>query len=173
MQVYLHARRPPSGQQQNLNANVIVLLWKYPHWTFSMAYPSYKAFDQNYTNMISVLTFDTEFNKSHVLKYFFKAHEYFVWANIWFMMSLRMIYNQCIYNYPIYKYVSVVTCPTQRPLPGANLTCTDGNNFRSVCTFQCKTGYDMPPRVSKTVVCTKYGTWRGDGQQRCVGVCHT
>lgn len=40
-------------------------------------------------------------------------------------------------------------------------TCTDGNNFRSICTYSCPEGYDIRSGMSRVRVCTQYGTWRG------------
>jgi len=64
---------------------------------------------------------------------------------------------------------AAVVCPVVPTIARAFYNCTDGNNFRSVCWYTCEDGYDMPPEVSKTIVCTKYGTWRGYGHQVCVG----
>lgn len=55
-----------------------------------------------------------------------------------------------------------VTCP--RLLPSTTFVkynCSDGNRFRSICTYSCSDGYDIKPGMSRVRVCTKFGTWKG------------
>ena len=48
-------------------------------------------------------------------------------------------------------------------------TCTDKNNFRSICTFNCENGYDIKPGMSRVIVCSKSGIWKGS-IPKCRGI---
>jgi len=48
-----------------------------------------------------------------------------------------------------------ITCPAFDPLENGEVICSDGNNFNSICTFQCAPGYDLTGNSS--AIC------RGDG----------
>ncbi|XP_053381797.1 sushi, von Willebrand factor type A, EGF and pentraxin domain-containing protein 1-like [Mercenaria mercenaria] len=62
-------------------------------------------------------------------------------------------------------------CPALPSLEGAGRPkCTNGSNFRSICSYNCGSGFDMPPRVSKALVCDKTKSWRKYGQPKCVDV---
>ncbi|XP_046569114.1 LOW QUALITY PROTEIN: uncharacterized protein LOC124277463 [Haliotis rubra] len=54
-----------------------------------------------------------------------------------------------------------VTCPPQSIAPDATFMCTDGTNFKSACSYTCKTGYDVKPGKSRVRVCAYDGQWRG------------
>ncbi|XP_046380159.2 sushi, von Willebrand factor type A, EGF and pentraxin domain-containing protein 1-like [Haliotis rufescens] len=54
-----------------------------------------------------------------------------------------------------------VTCPPPSFAPDATLTCTDGTNFKSACSYMCKAGYDVKPGMSRVRVCAYDGQWRG------------
>ncbi|KAK3085610.1 hypothetical protein FSP39_006044, partial [Pinctada imbricata] len=49
--------------------------------------------------------------------------------------------------------------PVNKPL---SFTCTDGNNYRSVCTYKCDLGYDIEPGMTRVRVCSANKQWRGD-----------
>ncbi|XP_069124618.1 sushi, von Willebrand factor type A, EGF and pentraxin domain-containing protein 1-like [Argopecten irradians] len=55
-----------------------------------------------------------------------------------------------------------VTCDELIAPPGMTLTCTDGNNFRSKCTYRCGEGFDIRPGMTRVRVCTSSGQWRGN-----------
>ncbi|XP_062584887.1 uncharacterized protein LOC134246515 [Saccostrea cucullata] len=64
------------------------------------------------------------------------------------------------YNFP---HCKKRTCPTLLPAVGIlNYTCTDSNNFRSICTYSCANGFDITPGMSRVRICTAYGFWRGE-----------
>ena len=65
--------------------------------------------------------------------------------------------------------ISALTCPLLSPIEGARPECTNDNYFRSICSFNCDEGYDMPPQVSKALVCQNDKTWRKHGEPRCIG----
>ena len=65
--------------------------------------------------------------------------------------------------------ISAITCQPLSPIEGAILACTNGTLFRSVCSFNCDVGYDMPPEVSKALVCQSDKTWRKHGEPKCIG----
>lgn len=94
------------------------------------------------------------------------------------VFKLTLKYCNIVLFYFCYKTVATlfsyivfvaVVCPNVSIIARANYTCRGGNNFRSVCWYTCEDGYDMPPAVSKTIVCTKNGTWSGYGLQACIG----
>ena len=66
-------------------------------------------------------------------------------------------------------YISALTCPVLSPIEGASPSCTEENHFRSICSFNCKVGYDMPSHVSKALVCQNDKTWRKNGEPKCKG----
>lgn len=42
------------------------------------------------------------------------------------------------------------------------IECTDGRNYRSMCTYYCKDGYGVLPGKNTVQVCSAYGTWLGE-----------
>ncbi|KAK3102731.1 hypothetical protein FSP39_013507, partial [Pinctada imbricata] len=55
-----------------------------------------------------------------------------------------------------------VTCNSLAPaLSPMDYTCTDANNYRSLCTYGCQSGYDIMSGMTRVRVCNKYGDWRG------------
>ncbi|KAK3602544.1 hypothetical protein CHS0354_003796 [Potamilus streckersoni] len=59
------------------------------------------------------------------------------------------------------------TCPTLPDIPKAKLTCTNENYFRSICTYTCESGYDMPINTARALICTIDQTWRKHGEPEC------
>lgn len=65
-----------------------------------------------------------------------------------------------------------IVCPRLLPLgtDTAAPTCTNGENYGSYCTYTCGKGYDMPPNVSKVLVCSDDRQWRKSGEPRCIDI---
>ncbi|KAH3787396.1 hypothetical protein DPMN_165520 [Dreissena polymorpha] len=63
-------------------------------------------------------------------------------------------------------------CPHLPNINGAGFpSCTDGQSYRSICEYTCeKPGYDMPPLVGKTLICSEDKTWHHVGTPICVDV---
>ena len=69
-----------------------------------------------------------------------------------------------------YENVSAVQCLQLPLIPDAGEPhCSNGRNFRSICSYNCPSGYGMPTGVSKTVVCRNDETWSYNGQPSCIG----
>lgn len=49
-------------------------------------------------------------------------------------------------------------------------TCTNGNEFRSICTYSCPYGYEIKSGMSRVRVCTQGGWWSGSVPS-CIGKC--
>ncbi|XP_061173458.1 uncharacterized protein LOC133182626 [Saccostrea echinata] len=79
----------------------------------------------------------------------------------------------CLYteswNYPT-PHCQKKTCPTLSPSVGnLNYSCTDGNKYRSICTYSCAKGYDITPGMSRVRVCTANGKWRSE-EPTCIDI---
>lgn len=62
-----------------------------------------------------------------------------------------------------------ITCPTLPPSTAyLKYNCSDGNSFRSICTYSCRDGYDIKSGMSRVRVCTRFGTWKGN-EPICIG----
>ncbi|XP_050389147.1 sushi, von Willebrand factor type A, EGF and pentraxin domain-containing protein 1 isoform X2 [Patella vulgata] len=48
-----------------------------------------------------------------------------------------------------------------------DVLCTDGSQYRSVCTYTCHEGYGVASGMSRVQVCQEDGTWRG-GRPQCI-----
>lgn len=54
------------------------------------------------------------------------------------------------------------TCPVLRRTDSLlQITCTNGNEFRSICTYSCPYGYEIKSGMSRVRVCTQGGWWSG------------
>ncbi|KAL3870926.1 hypothetical protein ACJMK2_038954 [Sinanodonta woodiana] len=62
------------------------------------------------------------------------------------------------------------TCPKLPPILNASLSCTQENYFRSVCSYSCQTGYDMPNNTARALICTINRTWKKHGEPECQDV---
>lgn len=68
-------------------------------------------------------------------------------------------------------YILAVECPTLPLIGQAELpVCSNGQNFKSICSYNCYLGYGMPQGVSKTVVCRSNKTWLYKGDPECIGI---
>ncbi|KAL3870958.1 hypothetical protein ACJMK2_038983 [Sinanodonta woodiana] len=66
--------------------------------------------------------------------------------------------------------VDAWTCPKLPLIPKASLSCTQENYFRSVCSYSCETGYDMPKNTAPALICTINRTWKKHGEPECQDV---
>ncbi|XP_035676272.1 sushi, von Willebrand factor type A, EGF and pentraxin domain-containing protein 1-like [Branchiostoma floridae] len=55
-----------------------------------------------------------------------------------------------------------VQCDPLRPPFRGHVTCTDGYNFLSKCTYSCDEGFDIPSGTNRVRVCTVTGHWTGN-----------
>ncbi|KAL3870955.1 hypothetical protein ACJMK2_038980 [Sinanodonta woodiana] len=62
------------------------------------------------------------------------------------------------------------TCPKLPSIPKATLSCTQENYFRSVCSYSCETGYDMPNNTARALICTIDRSWKKHGEPECQDV---
>lgn len=54
------------------------------------------------------------------------------------------------------------TCPVLKSTDLLlQITCTNGNEFRSICTYSCPYGYEIKSGISRVRVCTQGGWWSG------------
>ncbi|XP_067655947.1 sushi, von Willebrand factor type A, EGF and pentraxin domain-containing protein 1-like [Haliotis asinina] len=56
----------------------------------------------------------------------------------------------------------LLTCPLLKPFAVGTFTCTDSNNFRSICSYTCKKGYVIKTGMSRIRVCMADRSWRGE-----------
>ncbi|XP_071080206.1 sushi, von Willebrand factor type A, EGF and pentraxin domain-containing protein 1-like [Haliotis cracherodii] len=54
-----------------------------------------------------------------------------------------------------------VTCPSLEPVANVDVKCSDKEYFKSMCTYECRPGYDVKPGMTRLRVCTAQKTWRG------------
>ncbi|KAL5012411.1 hypothetical protein ScPMuIL_010962 [Solemya velum] len=63
-----------------------------------------------------------------------------------------------------------IECPNIIPSSGLmSMSCTEGTKFRSICTYSCVDGYDIPTGSIRVRVCSADRTWRG-AEPTCVDV---
>ena len=54
-------------------------------------------------------------------------------------------------NVPHFAFTAI-TCPELAPLANGAVTCSDGNNFGSVCTSTCNNGFFLDGTATSTCV---------------------
>ncbi|XP_071100584.1 sushi, von Willebrand factor type A, EGF and pentraxin domain-containing protein 1-like [Haliotis cracherodii] len=55
----------------------------------------------------------------------------------------------------------LLTCPLLQPFAAGTFTCSDNNNYRSICSYTCKKGYVIRTGMSRIRVCMADKSWRG------------
>lgn len=52
-------------------------------------------------------------------------------------------------------------CKAIRAKKQLSFSCTEEYYFRSICTYKCSQGYEIPDTVRRTKVCLATGIWNG------------